>query len=496
MKTSLQTIIAKYQTMTVKQLKEIAKQDAVDVRSMRKDAIVDDLAQREYNEQPAVVETPEVESDTLHNATPSVSQSTSEPTRPTGKESNVAQSYPFLKEWVDEKLKGAWLDVRLAMTDDEQNITEQRAGELAAAKVAVMMSDEYEQLERDAKAHVCGKSAQWEGDSVTHFYDTLQETCPTYRSLLQDWSGNRAMLIDEQDYREEREKVQLPDNTPVVDSIIPSDITLTVGEATVANDAQYVYWRENESPEVTAVCTECDELHHAQDTLCPKCRAFYQQGLDLCNRFDEQTSRLLQQQNDRIEKLLHAGMDASEADELVNTVYSDNKATCPNCEKEYDADQGFKCDDCGCYVCPDCLNTEDDTINICQKCMAKVEAMKYGNLLPNWARRDEQHTAPLSQQVQQQQMQANEPHVIDVEMETLGDPDEGEDEPECEECGVSAYWHVEIIKQGVKAHEHHYTCTRHIKKYNDLYDSLNNSDQQDEDTTIYHQEIERGLHSR
>lgn len=89
------------------------------------------------------------------------------------------------------------------------------------------------------------------------------------------------------------------------DSSIPSDITLTVGEATVANDAQYVYWCEQ--LETTSVCTECDELHHAQDTLCPKCRAFYQHGLDLCNKFDEQTSRPLQQ-NDRIEKLLHTGM--------------------------------------------------------------------------------------------------------------------------------------------------------------------------------------------
>ena len=69
-----------------------------------------------------------------------------------------------------------------------------------------MMSDEYEQLEQDAKEHVRGKSVYWEGDDITKFYDVLQdETRATYRQLLQDYSGARAMLIDEQEYREARQ---------------------------------------------------------------------------------------------------------------------------------------------------------------------------------------------------------------------------------------------------------------------------------------------------
>ena len=44
------------------------------------------------------------------------------------------------------------------------------------------------------------------GMDITKFYDVLQdETRTTYRQLLQDYSGARAMLIDEQEYREARQ---------------------------------------------------------------------------------------------------------------------------------------------------------------------------------------------------------------------------------------------------------------------------------------------------
>ena len=110
--------------------------------------------------------------------------------------------YPLLTEWFYGRLKGVWLDVKDVIEDDPK-LSPVRAGELAAAKLAVQLSQEYVRLEQDVKQRVREHFSTEYSDAYIEFYDRLQDDdLPSYRQILQDISGTRTMLLDEQQYRE------------------------------------------------------------------------------------------------------------------------------------------------------------------------------------------------------------------------------------------------------------------------------------------------------
>lgn len=109
--------------------------------------------------------------------------------------------YPLLTAWYYGRLQAEWCKTQRALIESDLKLSPIRAGELAAARLAVWISQEYAMFAAEVNRRVRAVSNPDYSDVYTDFYDALQdESLPTYRGVLQDVSGTRTMLLDEQDY--------------------------------------------------------------------------------------------------------------------------------------------------------------------------------------------------------------------------------------------------------------------------------------------------------
>lgn len=120
--------------------------------------------------------------------------------------SSTAPTYPLLAAWYYGRLAAEWTNEKQRIANASSDLSEDRIGHIASAKLCVECGNEYALLEADVKQRVSEHQgdAEW-SDEVLDFYDALQDDSRLfYRAILQDISGNRAIFEDEFDYRESK----------------------------------------------------------------------------------------------------------------------------------------------------------------------------------------------------------------------------------------------------------------------------------------------------
>lgn len=108
--------------------------------------------------------------------------------------------YPYLTSWLEGRLETVWRQEQTRLLEATAQPGPVRAGELAAAVVALAIGLEDQHLERQTRLLALAVGNAQGSNEVFTLYDLLQEEgMPSYKGLLQNWSGSRTLLVDMQE---------------------------------------------------------------------------------------------------------------------------------------------------------------------------------------------------------------------------------------------------------------------------------------------------------
>lgn len=112
------------------------------------------------------------------------------------------EEFPWLHCYVSAyTLPTKWSQERGKLMQLDSSLNRQRAGELAAAKIAAQARDEIEALEKAVRN--VSEPIEDKDVSIVQLYDELQALPSIYESLV-DLSQSRTLIRDEQEYREKK----------------------------------------------------------------------------------------------------------------------------------------------------------------------------------------------------------------------------------------------------------------------------------------------------
>lgn len=114
------------------------------------------------------------------------------------------KEYPLLTAWQEGRLRNVWEQECIRLKRDDPKLLDSVARKYAGARVSAHISMEYEQLASTARHHARrNQSNPFYTDEIIEFYDALQsDELQSYRSILQDISGNPDIWADETGYLE------------------------------------------------------------------------------------------------------------------------------------------------------------------------------------------------------------------------------------------------------------------------------------------------------
>ena len=122
--------------------------------------------------------------------------------------------YPLLTAWYYGRLEKEWKAVKQNIIEADHTLSQERAGEIAAANLSFTLGREYLALENEVKRRTdtymdTGEGMDTLGEELIDFYDklgTLIVEGPYYKRILVDLSQTRTLISDEQALREKEGK--------------------------------------------------------------------------------------------------------------------------------------------------------------------------------------------------------------------------------------------------------------------------------------------------